>query len=256
MNKPTKISFDNSKRVEVEKGYTVDNFLSKEEDIGYSMVRTHLDGKHPFMKNINSNRTYYLLGGSAKFVFEEETIDIQSGEMLSIPKNTKYAFEGKFDAILVDCPAFNQEDDTIYSEELVGEYKKKNRILITGSILNSNPSSINIYEKIIGFIDRDKYEVYSPLDTMKFVGSDEEKYNRAMDLLKDTKLMIAEMSSISTGQGMELQEAVRLETPVLVIAKNGSKISSLVKGCKNIKSIIYYENIENIKNDILDFIDK
>lgn len=134
--------------------------------------------------------------------------------------------------------------------------KNRDRILITGSVLNSDKSSVEKYEKIISFIDRDKYEVYSPLDTMKFVGNDEEKYNRAMDLLKDTKLMIAEMSSISTGQGMELQEAVRLEIPVLVIAKNESKISSLVKGCKNIKGIIYYENIEDIKKDILDFINK
>lgn len=254
MNKPTKISFDKSKSIEVEKGYIVDNFLAKEDD-GYSMVRTHLDGKHPFMKNINSNRTYYLLSGSAKFVFKEETIDIQSGEMLSIPKNTKYAFYGKFDAILVDCPAFNPKDDIIYSEELEIEYKKKDRILITGSILNQGESLVSTYQKIVAYIDN-KYEVYSPLDTMKFIGNDVEKYNRAMNLLKDAKVIIAEMSNISTGQGMEIQEAVHFNIPVLVIAKNGSKISSLIKGCKNIKNIIYYENIEDIKNDILDFINK
>lgn len=134
--------------------------------------------------------------------------------------------------------------------------KNRDRILITGSVLNSDKSSVQNYEKIINIIisSNNEYEVYSPLDTMKFTGNDEEKYNRAMSLLKGTKLVIAEMSSISTGQGMELQEAIHLNIPILVIAKKESKISSLVKGCKHIKSIIYYENIEDIKNDILAFI--
>lgn len=86
--------------------------------MGYSIVRTHLDGKHPFMKNINSNRTYYLIDGNATFVFENEKMDIKSGEILVIPKNIKYAFKGKFMAILVDCPAFDPNDDVIYDEVL------------------------------------------------------------------------------------------------------------------------------------------
>lgn len=117
MAKQKKIIFDKSKSVEVEKGYVVDNYLSKQENMGYSMVRTHLDGKHPFMKNVRSNRTYYLIDGEAIFAFDDEKIAIQSGEMLVIPKDTKYAFKGKFDAILVDSPAFDAADDVIYDEE-------------------------------------------------------------------------------------------------------------------------------------------
>lgn len=135
------------------------------------------------------------------------------------------------------------------------EYKTKNRILITGAVLASNNNLVDTYNKIISYID-DKYEISSPLDTMKFKGTNSEKYNRAMHLLQDTKLIIAEMSNISTGQGMELQEAVNLNIPILVIAKNGSKISGLVKGCKNVEDIIYYENIEQIKDNILNFIEE
>ncbi len=116
MGKPLKINFDKDKSIEVEKGYTVDNYLSKENNMGYSIVRTHLDGKHPFMKNINSNRTYYFINGSATFVVENEKINVSEGEMLVIPKNTKYAFKGKFTAMLVDCPAFDPNDDVIYDE--------------------------------------------------------------------------------------------------------------------------------------------
>lgn len=132
----------------------------------------------------------------------------------------------------------------------------QNRILITGAVLTSNNNSIDTYNKLISWLDKNTYEISSPLDTMKFKGNDSERYDRAMQLLQDTKLIIAEMSNISTGQGIELQEAATLNIPVLVIAKNNSKISGLVKGCKNVKEIIYYDNIEDIKDNILDFINK
>lgn len=134
------------------------------------------------------------------------------------------------------------------------EYKVKNRILITGAVLSSDNNSVDIYNKIISWIDNNEYQISSPLDTMQFKGNDFERYDRAMRLLQDTKMIIAEMSNISTGQGMELQEAVTLNIPILVIAKYDSKISGLVKGCKNVKDIIYYKNIEDIKENILKFI--
>ena len=136
------------------------------------------------------------------------------------------------------------------------KYKDKNRILITGAVLSSDNSMVDIYKEIISLIDSSKYSISSPLDTMKFKGNDNERYKRAMSLLKDTKKIIAEMSNISTGQGMELQEAVNLNIPILVIAKEGSKISGLVKGCKNVKNIIYYNEIDNIKDEILHFINE
>ena len=149
---------------------------------------------------------------------------------------------------------FNREKATHVLKEYEYEYKIKNRVLITGAVLSSDTNSIDTYNKIISLIDNTKFEISSPLDTMKFKGNDFERYNRAMQLLEDTKLIIAEMSAISTGQGMELQEAANLNIPILVIAKSGSKISGLVKGCKNVKDIIYYNNIEEIKDKILNFI--
>lgn len=134
------------------------------------------------------------------------------------------------------------------------QFKPKNRILITGAILSTENTLTDIYQTITSWIDTKKHTISTPLDTMKFHGNDFEKYQRAMNLLQDTELMIAEMSNISTGQGLELQEATNLNIPVLVIAKTGSKISSLVKGNKIVKNIIYYNNIEDIKNDILEFI--
>lgn len=130
----------------------------------------------------------------------------------------------------------------------------KEMILITGSVMNSNEESVNIYKTLLSMIDMEKYKVSTPLDIMKFKGNDYERYERAINLLQGTRLMIAEMSNISTGQGMELQQAVILNIPILVVAKRGSKIFGLVKGCKNVKNIIYYDNINDISNDIKEFI--
>ena len=122
--------------------------------------------------------------------------------------------------------------------------------------MNSDEESVSIYKSLLSMIDIENYQVSTPLGTMAFKGNDYERYERAMTLLKNTKLMIAEMSTTSTGQGMELQQAVIYNIPILVIAKQGSKISSLVKGCKNVKNIIYYDKIDNIRSDVKKFINE
>lgn len=124
-------------------------------------------------------------------------------------------------------------------------------ILITGTVLSANTDSTEIYEKLVKICKDIDDNVSSPLDTMNFKGNDFERYNRAMELLQNTSIIIAEMSIPSTGQGMELQEAIRLNIPIIVIAKNGSKVSGLVKGSGKVKSILYYDNIEDIKEEVI-----
>ena len=130
----------------------------------------------------------------------------------------------------------------------------KNLILITGSVMNSNPESVEVYNKLISMIEVGDYEITSPLDTIQFVGTPAERYARSIDILSNTLVMIAEMSSVSTGQGMEIQQAANLGIPILVIAKENSKVSGLVQGCPVVKNIVYYSDIELIKEDVNSFI--
>ncbi len=167
-------------------------------------------------------------------------------------------FEGDFfeKKLVLDKVVREQEDilQVWYKVLNSDSCDSKKRVLITGSVLTADNSSVETYEKLVSLIDTDKYFISSPLDTMKFQGNDLERYERAMNLLKDTKYIIAEMSTVSTGQGMELQEAVNLNIPVLVIAKKGSKISGLVRGCQNLVDIIFYDNIDDISDEILKFV--
>ncbi len=110
------IPFDKNKSVEVEKNYIVDNYLDKSSNMGYSMVRTHLDGAHPRMKNTLSNRTYYIIDGNGTFEVDGEIFKLAKGDTLTIPKDTIYKFEGKFDAILISCPAFEEKYDIIFKD--------------------------------------------------------------------------------------------------------------------------------------------
>ena len=128
----------------------------------------------------------------------------------------------------------------------------KTKILITGTVMTADCNSIKIYEDLVNICKKVSNNIYSPLDTMQFKGNDTERYDRAMELLRETKIIIAEMSVPSTGQGMELQEAVRLDIPIIVIAKSGSKVSGLIKGSGKIKSILYYNNIEDIEKELIE----
>lgn len=124
---------------------------------------------------------------------------------------------------------------------------KYKNIMITGTITTAKEESLEIYKILVEELSLYSNNIYSPIDTIKFKGSNKEIYERVMKRLQNTDIVIAEMSSPSTGQGMELQEAVRLNIPIIVIAKNGSKISSTVLGSGKIKEVIFYDKKEDIK---------
>jgi|SRR5579859_2291548 len=116
------------------------------------------------------------------------------------------------------------------------------QILITGSVTNEGSNRIRLYTKLVETCHGFAEHVYSPLDTMKFQGSDKERYQRAITLISTSNLVIAEVSTPSTGQGMELQEACRHNIPVIALAEDNSKVSGLVLGLPSLLSVIYYSD--------------
>lgn len=127
-------------------------------------------------------------------------------------------------------------------------------ILITGSVQNSNEESKKIYEDLVNLCLANNFNVSSPLDTMLFTGNDKERYQRALSLVESSNFMIAEMSIPSVGQGMELMHAINNNLPILIIAKNNSKISGLIKGSQKVLDILYYDVIDDIKDKITEII--
>ncbi len=127
------------------------------------------------------------------------------------------------------------------------------KILILGAL--SKKQEI-IYKSIINICKNFTKDISSPIDTAKFKGNDKERYKRAFQKVKQADLIIGEQSEPSTGQGMEIREAAILNKPLLVIARSGSKVSGLVKGCPVLKEIIYYNNTKDLKSKLSDFLKK
>jgi len=125
------------------------------------------------------------------------------------------------------------------------------KILILGALLEES----KLYEAMVEVCQNYADEVSSPIDTAKFQGTDTERYERAFKKVKEADFIIGEQSKPSTGQGMEIREAAVLNKPLLVVAKEGSKVSGLVKGCPVLKDIIYYKDLDDLKDKLKDFLE-
>lgn len=87
--------------------HCIDNYLTKDKVSNISVSVSHLNGKIPRTKNIESDRIYYFITANAKFKIQDDYIEVNSGDVLYIQKNTFYSVEGMFDAVLINTPAFN-----------------------------------------------------------------------------------------------------------------------------------------------------
>lgn len=122
-------------------------------------------------------------------------------------------------------------------------------LLILGSLPYGEERE-KLYNSLVETCKKFAENVSSPIDTKNFQGNEKERYERAFQKVKDADLIIGEQSEPSTGQGMEIREAANLGKPVIVIAKSGSKISGLVRGCPVVKEIIFYGDIEDLKSKL------
>ena len=107
-----------------------------------------------------------------------------------------------------------------------------------------------LYQTIVEVCKSFAIEVFSPIDTAKFMGGDVERYERAFEMVEKADLIIGEQSLPSTGQGMEIREAAVLNKPIIVVAKAKSNVSGLVKGCPAVKEIIFYRNMDDLKEKL------
>ena len=98
-----------------------------------------------------------------------------------------------------------------------------NNILILGSLPKTEEET-KLYNSIIEIAKTFATTVKSPIDTAKFNGTKQERYDRAFQTVKEADLVIGEQSQPSTGQGMEIRECAILNKPLIVVAKEGMEI--------------------------------
>ncbi len=112
------------------------------------------------------------------------------------------------------------------------------------------------YEKIINISQRFFDKIYSPLDTIEFKWTDQERFDRAVNLVNDCDFIIWEQSNPSTWQWLEIGISYGLNKPLLAIAEKWSKISGLILWLPTLKEVFYYKDIEDLECFLINYFEK
>lgn len=92
--------------------YSIKNYLTKDFNENFSFAVSELtNGGEKLTKSIASDRIYYFIEGSAKFIVDGKEMIVQKEDVLFIEKNTEYSFSGTFKAVLINIPAFSIENE-------------------------------------------------------------------------------------------------------------------------------------------------
>lgn len=79
-----------------------------------SMIQSEFAGSYPYLLNKVSTRYFYLIGGKCVFDIDGDVKSVKNGDIVMIPQNTKYKFEGVFEAIIIDTPKFDESQEVIF----------------------------------------------------------------------------------------------------------------------------------------------
>ncbi len=85
--------------------HSADNYLTKETTENISLAINRLDGKLDLIKTVNE-RVFYFISADVDFTIDNEKVHFEDGEVLYLSKDTNYSANGRFEAIVVNSPAF------------------------------------------------------------------------------------------------------------------------------------------------------
>jgi len=86
-------------------------YNTKEDFEKASVVFAEVSGRHGKIKNIKSERIYIVVEGKGEFIINDEVVPVERNDVIIIPKNTPYDYQGKMKMFLVDTPAFEKGAD-------------------------------------------------------------------------------------------------------------------------------------------------
>jgi len=87
--------------------YAIRNYLTKDISPKVSLAISELSGDTPTNMNLVSDRVYYFIEADAKFIFDDQTIEVETDSVLFVPANTNYKMSGRFRAVLINAPGFD-----------------------------------------------------------------------------------------------------------------------------------------------------
>ena len=85
--------------------HSADNYLTKETSKNISLAINRLDGSLEALKTVNE-RVFYFISANVDFVIDNVKEHFTDGDVLYLDKGTTYSAHGKFEAVVINSPAF------------------------------------------------------------------------------------------------------------------------------------------------------
>lgn len=86
-------------------------FNTKEQFSRMSAAIFSVKGKHPKMKSLNSDRLYFVIQGRGLFNINNQQVQVNKNDVIIIPRNIPYSYQGVMKCFLVHAPAFDREKE-------------------------------------------------------------------------------------------------------------------------------------------------
>lgn len=81
-----------------------------------SITKVQLKGEQKFGLSKKSDSFYYVLAGEGKFFVEDQVFTVKKGDLVHIPKNTKYKDEGDLILLAIVTPRFDLNEHAYFDE--------------------------------------------------------------------------------------------------------------------------------------------
>lgn len=85
--------------------HSADNYLTKETTENISLAINKLDGKLDLVKTVNE-RVFYFISADVEFIIDGKKVHFEDEDVLYLDKDTTYSANGRFEAVVVNSPAF------------------------------------------------------------------------------------------------------------------------------------------------------
>lgn len=88
---------------------TVFELLSKLDRTDISIAKVVVNGKNKQIINPVSDAFYYVISGAGVFTVDGQVFDVETGDLITIPKGTKYSDQGEMELLAINTPAFDAD---------------------------------------------------------------------------------------------------------------------------------------------------
>ncbi len=83
------------------------------KDMPMDFVIGKLDGFHGTFINKKNTKYYFIIDGTATVKINDETIEVEKGDFILIPVNSKHSIDGNVEFAIICTPSFDIDSEEI-----------------------------------------------------------------------------------------------------------------------------------------------